>query len=183
MTTAEVLVTAAGRGVVLRAEDGRVKWWAPAGALTDELRAVIGERKTELLAILAPPGLPLQPPDYEVPPEWQPAPEWTPEEQAVYDATLGEMARVLDDGDLLDWLGRRFGARFFVDEKGALRAEGAAQVPATVREVVRDRQAVLVALLAGECAGDSSLPGGGEGGLATIGELTSGGATGDEPNG
>lgn len=122
-----------------------------------ELLAIINE-EPELLAILVPPGLPLQPPDYELPPEWQPAPPWTPEEQAEYDATLGEMARVIEGADLIDWLGRRFGVRLLLDERGRLRAEGPGDVPAPVKSEVRRRQAALVALLAGKCDGDTPAP-------------------------
>jgi hypothetical protein len=93
----------------------------PGSRLTDDLSSEVRARKADLL-------------------------EWAEAEQAEYDTTLGEMARVLDDSDLVAWLEQRFGTRLAV-ENGRLRAENAAVVPATVRAVVRARQRRLVECL------------------------------------
>jgi hypothetical protein len=117
----------------------------PAGLLAE-----VKAHKADVLAALAAEealGLPLKPPHYEVPPEWRPAPDWTPEEAVVWSATAREMAARLSDAELLDWCRSRFGARFYIDPKGHLRAEGAADVPMEVRAEVRERQKSLVALI------------------------------------
>lgn len=76
-----------------------------------------------------------------------PAPEWTEEEQAEYDAILGEVAAAMPDGDLISWVRERFGCQLRLDEKGGLRAENAAGVPGPVRAEIRGRQGMLVARL------------------------------------
>jgi hypothetical protein len=121
------------------------------------LRAAIREHSPHPIAILTAkeaygdlaPGLPLIEPGFEVPAEWQPAPEYTAEDQAVYDAALAEMAEVLPDEELLRFV-ETFGATLHLHDHGALRARDAQQVPAPVRQIVRDRQAALVAALAAQ---------------------------------
>jgi len=46
VTAGQVLTISAARGVILRAEAGRVRWIAPAGAVTPELRAAIRDCAT-----------------------------------------------------------------------------------------------------------------------------------------
>jgi hypothetical protein len=118
-----------------------------------DLREPIRQRKDALVRILTAeaacgdraPGLPLLPPDYAIPPEWQPAPPFTPEEQATYDGTLREMAEVLTDADLVEFVAS-YGATLYL-EHGTLRARDGQRVPAPIREVVRARQEGLVAVL------------------------------------
>jgi amino acid adenylation domain-containing protein len=52
MTVAELLAATRAAGIRLRAERGRLLYDAPAGALTEELRRALRERKAELLAHL-----------------------------------------------------------------------------------------------------------------------------------
>src|SRR5687767_1907026 len=97
-------------------QDGGTLWVEPASRRTDDLRAAIRQQKADLLECLR-----LE----------EPAPEWTEAEQAEYDSVLGEMARVLDDGDLVRHV-ETFGARLTVDENGRLRAENAGLTPPAV---------------------------------------------------
>jgi phage/plasmid primase-like uncharacterized protein len=77
----------------------------------------------------------------------EPVPEYTPEEQAEYDAQLREMAAVLPDRDLITMLREQWGCVLMLDGAGKLKAVGAENVPATVREEVRGRVAMLTAHL------------------------------------
>ena len=53
MTAAELLAELRHRGVRLEAIDDRLRYAAPKGALTPDLRAAMADRKAELLACLA----------------------------------------------------------------------------------------------------------------------------------
>ena len=55
MNAAELLAELEGRSVRLDVADNGLRYAAPKGALTAELRAAMADRKVELLAILAPP--------------------------------------------------------------------------------------------------------------------------------
>ncbi|HEY0602801.1 MAG TPA: condensation domain-containing protein, partial [Herpetosiphonaceae bacterium] len=52
MTTFELLARLRGRNIKLWAEGDRLRFQAPKGALTDELRAALAEHKAEVLALL-----------------------------------------------------------------------------------------------------------------------------------
>ncbi|MBV9791145.1 MAG: AMP-binding protein, partial [Chloroflexi bacterium] len=52
MTTIELLARLRGLNIKLWAEDGRLRFQAPKGALTDELRTALAEHKAEVLAML-----------------------------------------------------------------------------------------------------------------------------------
>ena len=52
MSVADVLARLEARGVVLSVEDGALRYQARVGALTDELRAALRERKAEIMAHL-----------------------------------------------------------------------------------------------------------------------------------
>jgi hypothetical protein len=120
------------RAFRVRPPDGR-DW-------NDLLREWGSETLASMLAITlkaaAPPSPPIAAP---TPPEAG----WTPEDQAAHDATLGEVAAALPDGDLIPWLRERFGCVLTLDDRGGLKAENAAAVPAPVRDEVRRRARAL----------------------------------------
>lgn len=58
MTAIELMADFQQRGIVLTDEDGRIRYRAPAGILTDADRAALGEHKAALLALLAPSSVP-----------------------------------------------------------------------------------------------------------------------------
>ena len=53
MTATDLLARVAGAGIQLWSENGELRFRAPKGALTPELRAEIGARRAELIALLA----------------------------------------------------------------------------------------------------------------------------------
>jgi hypothetical protein len=53
MTTAHLLAELRRRGVVLFLEGGTVRYRAPAGALDQDLKQALAERKAEVVAVLA----------------------------------------------------------------------------------------------------------------------------------
>lgn len=53
MTTADLLDQLDRHGVSLRIHDGALRWSAPAGTMTDDLRAILREHKAGLVALLA----------------------------------------------------------------------------------------------------------------------------------
>jgi hypothetical protein len=53
MTVAELLKSLDGLGVVLTVDDGVLRYEAPVGALSDELRVAVRERKSEIIAYLS----------------------------------------------------------------------------------------------------------------------------------
>ena len=55
MTAAELLANLRGRGIRLEAVDGRLRYAAPNGALTADLRAAVADARDELLRLLTPP--------------------------------------------------------------------------------------------------------------------------------
>jgi replicative DNA helicase len=76
-----------------------------------------------------------------------PSTDWTPEDQAAHEAALGEMAAALSDLALIAWVRSQFNCVLSLDEKGGLKAEGAAGVPSPVRAEVRRRAKALAAEL------------------------------------
>ena len=55
MRATDILKELLSLGIVVRAEDGRIKGRAPAGALSEEMRVAILQHKAELLALLSAP--------------------------------------------------------------------------------------------------------------------------------
>lgn len=95
MTTADELLASLGTlGIELRAEGGRLRFRAPPGALTPELRSALRAREREILGLLAGPA-PAAPTGND-PPTESPAEFWRD--------WLGELAA---DGTLARHLGGR----------------------------------------------------------------------------
>jgi hypothetical protein len=53
MTAEAIIAALRERGITLRAEGDRLKWAAPTGVMTEEMRAAISGCRDELLALLA----------------------------------------------------------------------------------------------------------------------------------
>src|SRR5690348_4361357 len=53
MMATELLAGLRARGIVVRAEEDRIKWAAPPGQMTDDLRSAIRLHKRDLLALLS----------------------------------------------------------------------------------------------------------------------------------
>jgi hypothetical protein len=96
LTAAEVLETASRRGVELFTEGDRLRYRAPPGALTPELREALISRRSELLALLQ--GLGRSPP----PDEWDAG-----RADAVLAAVNARLDRALSAGGEADTPARR----------------------------------------------------------------------------